>query len=151
MTVATTVPAHRLAYARIASATAAAAATSAGLNELLRRVAIATFDIPQPEFEPLIQSSVLLSSVLGAAAGGLFFAVLLWLTRHPMRIWLTAACLMLMLSMVPVLAVTVAETAPHAGVSAGATLAVMHLVVAAALMSGLWWAHRSGASRPSSR
>jgi len=131
-------------YARILAATAAAAAASAGLNAALRYAAVTAFDIPQPQFEPLNLSPVVISSILSAGAGGVLYALLTRLTRRPIRVFLTVTAAVLALSMIPVLAVNVADPPAYAGagIAAGVTMAVMHLVVAIALIGALRWTQR---------
>lgn len=131
-------------YARILVATAVAAATSAGLNAALQYLAVRTFDIPQPQFEPLNLSGVVISSIVGAGAGGLFFALLARLTHRPIRVFLPVAVSVLALSMVPVLMVNLADPPQYegAGAAAATTLALMHIVVAAVLIGSLLWALR---------
>jgi hypothetical protein len=129
-------------YARILVATTLAGGASAGLNAVLRYAAVAAFDIPQPQYEPLNLASVVISSLLGAGAGGAFFAALAWLTRRPIRVFLGVATAALALSMIPVLTVNAADPPPYvgAGIAAGVTLALMHLVVAVVLTGALRWA-----------
>jgi len=140
-------------YPRILGATAVAAVASAGLNASLRYAAVAAFNIPQPQFEPLNLSPVVISSVAGAAAGGAFFALLAKLTRRPIRIFLPVAIAVLAMSMLPVLMVNLADRPQYegAGAAAGATLALMHLVVAAMLFGALRWAHRLADDERTSR
>jgi len=132
-------------YLRLAAATGLAAASGAGVNVLLRQIAVATFDIPQPQFEPLNVGAVLISSVIAAAAGGAFFAVLVRLVRRPIRVFRLVVWLALALSMVPVIAVNLGDPPPYegAGLAAGITLAIMHVVVATVLLAALSWAQRS--------
>jgi hypothetical protein len=126
-------------YPHILAATVAAAAASAGLNAVLRYTAVAAFDIPQPQFEPLNLSPVVTSSILSAAVGGVFFALMVRLTRRPLRVFLAVATVVLALSMIPVLAVNGADPPqyPGAGAAAGVTMALMHVVVAAVLAGAL--------------
>ncbi len=137
--------ARRSAYGRFAAATGLAAASGAGINVLLRQIAVVTFDIPQPQFEPLNFGAVWISSVVAAAAGGVFFAVLVKVVRRPIRVFRRVAWLALALSMAPVMAVNLGDPPAYegAGLAAGITLAIMHVVVATVLLVALSWAQRS--------
>lgn len=126
-------------YARVLTATAVAAVAGAALNTGVRSAAIALFDIPQPQFEPLNLGAVVVSSIVGAGAGGTLFAALTRLTRRPTRAFVPIAGSVLALSMIPVVLVNAADPPRYegAGVPAGATLAVMHVVVAVVLIAAL--------------
>jgi hypothetical protein len=137
-----TTTAARRPYPRILAATAIAAAASAALNSGLRYSAVAAFDIPQPQFKPFYLPAVLTLSVVAAAAGGAFFALLTRLTHRPMRIFLPVATTVLALSMIPPVGVSLSDPSrlPGASAAAGLSLALMHLLVAVVLLTALRWA-----------
>jgi hypothetical protein len=121
--------------ARIAFATAAAAVTAALANAVVRSIAVAVLDIPPP---------VLASSAAACAVGGAGYAVLSRFGRRAVRLFMPVTCVALALSMIPVVAVVLTDPPLYPGTSgaAGAVLALMHLVVAGALLGAL---RRAGA------
>lgn len=132
-------------YARIATATAGAAAAGAAVNALLRSAALAVFDIPQPQFEPLHLSAVAISSIIGAGMGGMLFAFLAQWTTRPTPVFRAVVAVALVLSMIPAVMVNLGDPPRYegSGVGAGVTLALMHLVVAALTTGALQWADGS--------
>jgi hypothetical protein len=72
---------------RVATATALAAIAAVVANLLLRAAAVAVFDIPQPEFEPLQARAVVLSTLGGVVAAGVVYAVVLRLAGDPARVF----------------------------------------------------------------
>jgi hypothetical protein len=101
-------------------------------------------DIPQPGFEPLALGAVLASSAAACAVGGAGYAVLSRFGLRAVRLFVPVTCAVLALSMVPVVAVVLADPPLYPGTSgaAGAVLVLMHLVVAGTLLGAL---HRVGA------
>lgn len=130
-------------HARILAATAVAAIASAGLNAALRYAAVSAADIPQPQFEPLNLGPVVISSIVGAVAGGAFFAACAQFTARPMRVFLPVATAVLVISMIPVLMIHLPDPPRYEGASpaTGLTMSLMHLIVAAALFGTLRRVH----------
>jgi hypothetical protein len=118
---------------RIAAATALAAAAATVANVLLRALAIAVLDIPQPEFEPLALRAVILSTLGGVAAAGVAAAIVARLARRPPRTYLIVAGVALVASLYPPLSLGLADPPENPGTDAGSvgTLMAMHLVAAA--------------------
>lgn len=106
---------------RIAGATALAAVAAVIANVLLRALAIAVFDIPQPEFEPLNLRPVILSTLGGVVAAGVVRALV---SRGA---FLIIAVVALLLSLIAPLTID----DPNADAEAVGTLIAMHLVAAA--------------------
>jgi hypothetical protein len=118
---------------RIAAATAVAAAAATAANVLLRALAIAILDIPQPEFEPLALRAVILSTLGGVAAAGVAAAITARLSRNPARTFLIVAAVALVASLYPPLSLGLADPPENPGTDAGSvgTLMAMHVVAAA--------------------
>jgi uncharacterized protein DUF6069 len=118
---------------RIAVATAVAAVAAVIANVLIRALAVAIFDIPQPEFEPLQLRAVVLSTLGGVLAAGVVFAVIARLTRDPVRVFLIVAAVAFVLSLWAPLSLALADPPENPGTDAGSigTLVVMHAVAAA--------------------
>jgi hypothetical protein len=106
---------------RIARATALAAVAAVVANLLLRALAIAVLDIPQPEFEPLNVRPVIVSTLGGVVAAGVVRALV---TR---RVFLIVAGVALVLSLFAPLTID----DPNADAESVGTLIAMHLVAAA--------------------
>ncbi len=124
-------------WGRIAQATLLAALASAAVNAVLRAVAVAVLDIPQPGFHPLALGPVLTSSVVGAIGAGLVFALLVRFVRRPVRVFRLLAAVVFVLSLSGPLSLL--GRFPGADGATVAVLALMHVVVAAisvALVSG---------------
>jgi len=112
---------------RIATATAIAAVAAVIVNVLLRALAVAAFDIPQPEFEPLNLRPVIISTLGGVIAAGLVYALIAQITRAPTRPFLIVAAAALLLSLIAPLTID----DPNADADAVGTLIAMHVVAAA--------------------
>jgi hypothetical protein len=107
---------------RIVTATALAAAAAVIANVLLRALAVAVFDIPQPEFEELNLRPVILSTLGGVIAAGIVYAVI-----RRTRPFLIVAAVALLLSLIAPLTID----DPNADADAIGTLIAMHVVAAA--------------------
>jgi Family of unknown function (DUF6069) len=118
---------------RIAAATALAAIAATVANVILRALAIAVLDIPQPEFEPLALRAVILSTLGGVAAAGVAAAITSRLANNPRKTYLIVAAVALVASLYPPLALGLADPPENPGTDAGSvgTLMAMHLVAAA--------------------
>jgi hypothetical protein len=118
---------------RTATATALAAIAAVVANLLLRAAAVAVFDIPQPEFEPLQARAVALSTLGGVIAAGLTYAVVAQLARDPRRVFAIVAAAALLLSLWAPLSLGLADPPEHPGTDAESvgTLIAMHVVAAA--------------------
>jgi hypothetical protein len=112
---------------RIASATALAAVAAVIANVLLRALAVALFDIPQPEFEELNLRPVILSTLGGVIAAGLVYALIARLTEQPARPFVIVAAVALLASLIAPLTID----DPNADAQAVGTLIAMHVVAAA--------------------
>jgi hypothetical protein len=106
---------------RIVRATALAAVAAVLANVVLRAFAVAAFDIPQPEFEPLNLRPVVVSTLGGVIAAGVVYALL------ARRVFLIVAGVALILS----LAAPLTIDDPDADAEAVGTLIAMHVVAAA--------------------
>jgi hypothetical protein len=106
---------------RIVRATALAAVAAVLANVVLRALAVAAFDIPQPEFEPLNLRPVVVSTLGGVIAAGVVYALL------ARRVFLIVAGVALILS----LAAPLTIDDPDADAEAVGTLIAMHVVAAA--------------------
>ncbi|HEY6693034.1 MAG TPA: DUF6069 family protein, partial [Solirubrobacteraceae bacterium] len=122
---------HRL--MRVASATAMAAIAAVVANLLLRAAAVAVFDIPQPEFEPLQARAVVLSTLGGVASAGVVYAAILRLAGDPARVFLVVAAVALVLSLWAPLSLGLADPPENPGTDAESvgTLIAMHVLAAA--------------------
>ena len=118
---------------RVASATAMAAIAAVVANLLLRAAAVAVFDIPQPEFEPLQARAVVLSTLGGVAAAGVVYAVILRLAGDAARVFLIVAAGALVLSLWAPLSLGLADPPENPGTDAESvgTLIAMHVLAAA--------------------
>jgi len=118
---------------RVASATAMAAIAAVVANLLLRAAAVAVFDIPQPEFEPLQARAVVLSTLGGVASAGIVYAVILRLADDPARVFLVVAGGALVLSLWAPLSLGLADPPENPGTDAESvgTLIAMHVLAAA--------------------
>ena len=125
--------------ARIAGATAVAAVVAVVANLLLRAVAVAVFDIPQPEFEPLQVRAVVTSTAGGVIAAGVVFAVVTRFARDPVRVFVIIAAVALVLSLWAPISLGIADPPENPGTDAGSigTLIVMHVVAAAIVVTAL--------------
>jgi hypothetical protein len=112
---------------RIATATALAAVAAVIANVLLRALAVAVFDIPQPEFEELNLRPVILSTLGGVIAAGLVYALIARLTEDPARPFVIVAAVALLLSLIAPLTLD----DPDADADAVGTLIAMHILAAA--------------------
>jgi hypothetical protein len=135
--------------ARIAAATLVAAAAAAVANVVLRAVAVAVFDIPQPEFEPLQLRAVILSTVGGVAAAGVAFAIVVRVARNPVRTYAIVAATALVASLYAPLSLALADPPENPGTDADSvgTLIAMHAVAAAISVVTLTAAWRRAAVR----
>jgi hypothetical protein len=138
---------------RIAAATAVAVVAATAANVLLRALAIAVLDIPQPEFEPLALRAVILSTVGGVIAAGVVFAITTRLARDPVRAYLIVAVVALVLSLYSPLSLGLEDPPENPGTDAGSvgTLMAMHVVAAAISVTVLIAAWRRDQSRPRRR
>jgi uncharacterized protein DUF6069 len=118
---------------RIAIATALAAVAATAANLLLRALAVAVFDIPQPEFEPLQVRAVILSTVGGVIAAGIVYAIVERLARDPVRTFYVVAGVALLASLYAPIALGLADPPENPGTDAASvgTLIAMHVVTAA--------------------
>ena len=107
---------------RIATATLLAAVAAVIANVLLRALAVAAFDIPQPEFEELNLRPVVLSTAGGVIAAGIVYALI----RNTRRFLIVAAAALLLSLIAPL---TIDD--PDADAAAVGTLIAMHVVAAA--------------------
>ncbi len=125
--------------ARIAGATVVAAVVAVVANLLLRAVAVAVFDIPQPEFEPLQVRAVVASTAGGVIAAGVVFAVVARFARDPVRVFVIVAAVALVLSLWAPISLGIADPPENPGTDAGSigTLIVMHVVAAAIAVTAL--------------
>jgi hypothetical protein len=125
--------------ARIAGATVVAAVVAVVANLLLRAVAVAVFDIPQPEFEPLQVRAVVTSTAGGVIAAGVVFAVVARFARDPVRVFVIVAAVALVLSLWAPISLGIADPPENPGTDAGSigTLIVMHVVAAAIAVTAL--------------
>jgi len=112
---------------RIVIATALAAVVAVIANLALRALAVAVFDIPQPDFEPLNVRPVILSTLGGVLAAGLVYALIVRTTRNPRRVFLIVAAVALLLSLIAPLTID----DPNADAESVGTLVAMHIVAAA--------------------
>jgi Family of unknown function (DUF6069) len=118
---------------RIAAATALATVAATLANLVLRAIAVAVLDIPQPEFEPLQVRAVIVSTVGGVIAAGIVFAIVVRLARDPARAFVIIAAVALVLSLYAPLSLGLADPPEDPGTDAGSvgTLMLMHVVAAA--------------------
>ena len=125
--------------ARIAGATVVAAVVAVVANLLLRAVAVAVFDIPQPEFEPLQVRAVVTSTAGGVIAAGVVFAIVARFARDPVRVFVIVAAVALVLSLWAPISLGIADPPENPGTDAGSigTLIVMHVVAAAIAVTAL--------------
>ena len=128
-----------MSLARIAGATVVAAVAAVLANLLLRAVAVAVFDIPQPEFEPLQVRAVVVSTAGGVVAAGVVFAIVARLARDPVRVFVIVAAVALVLSLWAPISLGLADPPENPGTDAGSigTLIVMHVVAAANAVAAL--------------
>jgi len=106
---------------------ALAAVAAVIANVLLRALAVAVFDIPQPEFEELNLRPVILSTLGGVIAAGLVYALIARFTPDPSRPFVIVAAVALALSLIAPLTID----DPNADADAVGTLIAMHVVAAA--------------------
>ena len=118
---------------RVASATALAAIAAVVANLALRALAVAVFDIPQPEFEPLQVRAVVLSTLGGVIAAGLVYAIVARFARNARRMFVVIAGIALVLSLWAPLSLGLADPPENPGTDAGSvgTLIAMHVLAAA--------------------
>jgi uncharacterized protein DUF6069 len=118
---------------RAATATALAAIAAVVANLLLRAAAVAVFDIPQPEFEPLQARAVAISTLGGVLAAGLTYALIARLARDPRRVFVIVAAVAVVLSLWAPLSLGLADPPENPGTDAESvgTLIVMHVLAAA--------------------
>jgi hypothetical protein len=112
---------------RIVRATALAAVAAVLANVVLRALAVAAFDIPQPEFEPLNLRPVIVSTLGGVIAAGVVYAVIARFSGDPRRVFVIVAVVALVLS----LAAPLTIDDPNADAEAVGTLIAMHVLAAA--------------------
>jgi hypothetical protein len=118
---------------RVGGATAIAAIAAIVANLLLRALAVAVLDIPQPEFEPLRPRAVAVSTAIGVVAAGLVYAIIERFARDPRRTFLVVAAVALALSLWAPLSLGLADPPENPGTDAGSvgTLIAMHVLAAA--------------------
>ena len=135
--------------AHIAAATLVAAAAATVANVVLRAVAVAVFDIPQPGFEPLQLRAVILSTVGGAAAAGVAFAIVARLARAPVRTYAIVAATAFVASLYAPLSLALADPPENPGTNAESvgTLIAMHAAAAAIAVATLTAAWQRAAVR----
>ena len=128
-----------MSLARIAGATVVATVAAVLANLLLRAVAVAVLDIPQPEFEPLQVRAVVVSTAGGVIAAGVVFAIVARLARDPVRVFVIVAAVALVLSLWAPISLGLADPPEDPGTDAGSigTLIVMHVVAAAIAVTAL--------------
>ena len=125
--------------ASIAVATLAAAVVAVVVNVILRTLAVALLDIPQPEFEPLQLRAVVVSTASGVVAAGVVFAIVARFARDPVRVFVIIAAVALVLSLWAPISLGLADPPENPGTDAGSigTLIVMHVVAAAIAVGAL--------------
>jgi len=118
---------------RVATATALAAIAAVVANLLLRALAVAVLDIPQPEFEPLQVRAVVLSTLGGVIGAGLVYAIVARFARDARRTFVVIAGIALVLSLWAPLSLSLADPPEDPGTDAGSvgTLIAMHVLAAA--------------------
>jgi hypothetical protein len=118
---------------RIVAATAIAAVAAVVANLVLRALAVAVLDIPQPEFEPLQPRAVAFSTAGGVVAAGVVYAIVERFARDPRRTFLVVAVIALVLSLWAPLSLGLADPPENPGTDAGSvgTLIAMHVLAAA--------------------
>ena len=111
---------------------AIAALAATAVNVLLRLLAVALFDIPQPEFEPLQLRDVIVSSIGATLAAGLVWALIVRFAKDPVKTFRIVAVVALVVSLAAPLQVGLADPPDYPGTDAGSvgTLIAMHLVTA---------------------
>ena len=134
---------------RIALDIALAAVAATVANVLLRFLAVALFDIPQPEFEPLQLRDVIVSSLGATIAAGIVWALIVRFAKHPTKTFRIVAAVAFVLSLVAPLQVGLADPPDYPGTDAGSvgTLIAMH-VVTAAIVIALFTRPRESGSPP---
>ena len=118
---------------RLVAATAIAAVAAVVANLVLRALAVAVLDIPQPEFEPLQARAVAISTAGGVVAAGVVYAIVERFARDPRRTFLVVAVIALVLSLWAPLSLGLADPPENPGTDAGSvgTLIAMHVLAAA--------------------
>jgi hypothetical protein len=118
---------------RIAGATAIATVAAVVANLVLRALAVAVLDIPQPEFEPLQARAVAVSTAGGVIAAGVVYAIVERFARDPRRTFLIVAVIALVLSLWAPISLGLADPPENPGTDAGSvgTLIAMHVLAAA--------------------
>jgi hypothetical protein len=118
---------------RIVAATAIAAVAAVVANLVLRALAVAVLDIPQPEFEPLQARAVAVSTAAGVVAAGVVYAIVERFARDPRRTFLIVAGIALVLSLWAPISLGLADPPENPGTDAGSvgTLIAMHVLAAA--------------------
>ncbi len=128
---------------------AIAALAATVVNVLLRVLAVALFDIPQPEFEPLQLRDVIVSSIGATLVAGLVWALIVRFAKDPVKTFRIVAAVALVLSLAAPLQVGLADPPDYPGTDAGSvgTLIAMH-VVTAAICVALFTRPRGSGSAP---
>ncbi len=118
---------------RIVAATAIAAVAAVVANLVLRALAVAVLDIPQPEFEPLQARAVAVSTAGGVVAAGVVYAIVERFARDPRRTFIIVAVIALVLSLWAPISLGLADPPENPGTDAGSvgTLIAMHVLAAA--------------------
>ena len=118
---------------RIVAATAIAAVAAVVANLVLRALAVAVLDIPQPQFEPLQARAVAVSTAAGVVAAGVVYAIVERFARDPRRTFLIVAGIALVLSLWAPISLGLADPPENPGTDAGSvgTLIAMHVLAAA--------------------
>jgi len=131
---------------RIALATALAVVAATAANLLLRALAVAVFDIPQPEFEPLQVRPVILSTVGAVIAAGVVYAIVERLARDPVRTFYIVAGIALVASLYAPLGLGLQDPPENPGTNAESvgTLIAMHVVSAVIAVAALTGRRRPG-------
>ena len=118
---------------RIVAATAIAAVAAVVANLVVRALAVAVLDIPQPEFEPLQARAVAVSTAAGVVAAGVVYAIVERFARDPRRTFIIVAVIALVLSLWAPISLGLADPPENPGTDAGSvgTLIAMHVLAAA--------------------
>jgi Family of unknown function (DUF6069) len=134
---------------RIAVATAVAALAATAANLLLRALAVAAFDIPQPGFEPIQVRPVIISTVGAVIVAGLVYALVERVARDPDRTFRVVAGVALLASLYPPLALGLADPPENPGTDAASVgaLMAMHVVTAVIVVVALTGRRRPGRGR----
>ena len=119
--------------AKIATATVIAAVLAVIANVLLRALAVAVLDIPQPGFEPLETRAVITSTAGGVIVAGIVYAIIDRLTNDPVKTFRMLAVIALAFSLYAPIALLLEDPPENPGTDGGSvgTLILMHVISAA--------------------